>query len=78
MNDFLDFYSRYLEALAKANALNKPIVFDALAALGLTLIEVEFDGEGDSGQIVGDIRLCRRCTRRAAGIDPDPAPGGAE
>jgi uncharacterized protein DUF6878 len=51
MNDFLDFYSRYIEALAKANALNKPIVFDALAAGGLTLVEVEFDGEGDSGQI---------------------------
>jgi hypothetical protein len=27
--------------------------FDALAAAGLTLVEVEFDGEGDSGQIEG-------------------------
>ena len=53
MNDFFDFYSRYLEALAKANALNKPIVFDALAAANLTLVEVPFDGEGDSGQIEG-------------------------
>jgi hypothetical protein len=53
MNDFLNSYSRYLEAVAKANALNKPLVFDALAAAGLTLVEVEFDGEGDSGQIEG-------------------------
>jgi hypothetical protein len=53
MNDFLDFYSRHLKAIADANALNKPIVFDALAAAGLTLVEVEFDGEGDSGQIEG-------------------------
>ena len=53
MNDFLEYYSRHLEAVTKANALNKPIVFDALAAAGLTLVEVEFDGEGDSGQIEG-------------------------
>jgi hypothetical protein len=51
MNDFLEYYSRHLEAVTKANALNKPIVFDALAAAGLTRVEVEFDGEGDSGQI---------------------------
>jgi hypothetical protein len=53
MSEFLNYYERYLEAVAKANALNKPIVFDALAPLGLTLVEVEFDGEGDSGQIEG-------------------------
>src|ERR1700689_4917314 len=53
MNDFLDYYSRHLKALGKANALNKPIVFDALVAARLTLVEVEFDGEGDSGQIEG-------------------------
>jgi hypothetical protein len=53
MNDFLDFYGRHLKAVAKANAFNKPLVFDALAAAGLTLVEVEFDGEGDSGQIEG-------------------------
>jgi hypothetical protein len=51
MTDFLEFYSRHLEAVTKANALNKPIVFDALAAAGLTRITVEFDGGGDSGQI---------------------------
>jgi hypothetical protein len=53
MNDFLEYYSRHLEAVTKANALNKPIVFDALAAAGLTRLTVEFDGEGDSGQIEG-------------------------
>jgi hypothetical protein len=53
MNDFLEYYSRHLEAVTKANKLNKPIVFDALAAAGLTLVEVEFDGEGDNGQIEG-------------------------
>jgi hypothetical protein len=36
MNDFLDYYSRHLKAVADANALNKPIIFDALAATGLT------------------------------------------
>jgi hypothetical protein len=53
MTDFLDFYSCHLKAVTKANALNKPVVFDALAAAGLTRVEVPFDGEGDSGQIEG-------------------------
>jgi len=53
MNDFLDFYDRHLKAVAKTNGLNKPVVFDALAAAGLTRVEVPFDGEGDSGQIEG-------------------------
>jgi hypothetical protein len=78
MNDFLDFYDRHLKAVAKANELNKAVVFDALAAAGLTRVEVEFDGEGDSGQIEGIYALCRRCARRAARIVPDPTPGGAE
>ena len=51
MTDFLEYYSRYLEAVTKANALNKPVIFDALAAAGLTQVTVEFDGAGDSGQI---------------------------
>jgi hypothetical protein len=33
------------------NGLNKAVVFDALAAAGITTITAEFDGEGDSGQI---------------------------
>jgi hypothetical protein len=51
MDDFLKRYESHLKAVAKANAFNKPIVFDALAAAGLTRVMVEFDGIGDSGQI---------------------------
>ena len=32
MNDFLEQYELYLKAVAKANELNKAVVFDALAA----------------------------------------------
>jgi hypothetical protein len=39
------------KAVAAANAHNKPVVFDLLAAAGITSVTVEFDGEGDSGQI---------------------------
>jgi hypothetical protein len=52
-NDFSQQYELRLEAIAKANELNKAIVFDALTAAGITRITVEFDGEGDSGQING-------------------------
>jgi len=37
--------------LRKANELNKNVVFDALVALGITSVTVEFDGYSDSGQI---------------------------
>ena len=53
MNDFRQQYELYLKAVAQANELNKAVVFDALAAVGLTRVTVEFDGEGDSGQING-------------------------
>jgi len=43
--------ARYRAAAAKANALNKTVVFDALAAAGVTSVTITFDGEGDSGQI---------------------------
>ena len=51
MNDFLKHYELYLKAVVNANELNKAVVFDALAAAGLTRVTVDFDGEGDSGQI---------------------------
>lgn len=51
MNDFPQQYELYLKAVAKANELNKAVVFDALVVAGLTRVSVEFDGEGDSGQI---------------------------
>ena len=51
LNGCLDYYDRYSKALVKANALNKSAVFEALAGIGVTSVKVEFDGEGDSGQI---------------------------
>jgi hypothetical protein len=53
MNDFETTYARHKELRAKANELNKAVLFDALAPTGITSIHVEFDGEGDSGQING-------------------------
>ena len=42
---------RHRKAVTAANELNKPVVFAALAEAGITSVTVEFDGEGDSGQI---------------------------
>ena len=53
-NTITDSYNRHLKALATANLSNKTAVFDALAAANITAVTVEFDGEGDNGQI-GDI-----------------------
>lgn len=50
-DDFVESYRRERAAAAKANALDKATVFDALAAAGVTHLTVTFDGEGDSGQI---------------------------
>jgi hypothetical protein len=50
-NDFMASYENYRKALADANLINKAAVFDALAALAITSVIVEFDGAGDSGQI---------------------------
>ena len=36
---------------AELRPANKAVVFDALAAAGLTIVTVRFDGYGDSGQI---------------------------
>jgi len=49
--NFMATYQRHQEALAKTNELNKSAVFDALASLGITSVRVNFNGEGDSGQI---------------------------
>jgi len=53
MSDFETTYARHKELCAKVNAVNKLVLFDALAPAGITTIHVEFDGEGDSGQIYG-------------------------
>lgn len=50
-NTFLDSWKRHSQAVIMANEMNKAIVFDALAAAGITTIVVSFDGAGDSGQI---------------------------
>ena len=44
-------YELRLKALAAASAANRAAVFDALSATSITAVIVEFDGEGDSGQI---------------------------
>ena len=36
---------------AELRPANKAVVFDALAAAGITIVTVRFDGYGDSGQI---------------------------
>ncbi len=51
MTDFVTEYSQHQAARAKANGMNKTVLFDALAAAGITSVHVEFDGCGDSGQI---------------------------
>jgi hypothetical protein len=50
-NDLMTSYQNHQKALAEANLINKGAVFDALAALAITSVIVEFDGAGDSGQI---------------------------
>ena len=47
----LDNWSEFTKATAKANRLNKIIVFDALSEARITHVVVGFDGEGDQGQM---------------------------
>ncbi len=54
MNDLdtvISSFERHCKARAKLSKGNKRVVFDALAAANITQVLVEFDGEGDSGQI---------------------------
>jgi hypothetical protein len=54
MNDpdsVISSYERHRQARAELGKGNKAAVFDALAAANITEVYVEFDGEGDSGQI---------------------------
>ena len=44
-------FERHRQVRAKVNERNKGAVFDALAGADITEVHVEFDGEGDSGQI---------------------------
>ena len=61
MNDLQNImasYERRREAQAKLNEGNKDLVFDALAIANVTEVRVDFDGEGDSGQINGVAAFC--------------------
>jgi len=54
MNDLdtiLSNYERDRQARAKLSEGNKGAVFDALVVANITQVLVQFDGEGDSGQI---------------------------
>jgi hypothetical protein len=54
MTDFAEITAQWAAKCArqaKANARNQAVIMDALAALGVTQLEVTFDGCGDSGQI---------------------------
>ncbi len=61
MKTILQSISQRSAALAEISKANKEAIFDALAANGFSLVNVTFDGEGDSGQIdnlagyVGDV-----------------------
>jgi hypothetical protein len=57
-DDFETRYTHHKELCAKVNELNKALLFDVLAPAGITTIHVEFDGEGDSGQINGVAAFC--------------------
>jgi hypothetical protein len=48
---FMQEYERHHQIRKELEAGNKGTIFDALAAAKITEVLVEFDGEGDSGQI---------------------------
>lgn len=66
MKDHYELYERYRKLRAELSKTNKGPVFDALVLAGITNVHVEFDGEGDSGQIHGLTAF--------SGEDPAPLP----
>jgi hypothetical protein len=74
MTDFISNHIAHRRAQAEANDHNRTVVLDALSAAGITSVTVDFDGEGDSGQIngvhckgsVADIAKISVTTRHAA------------
>ena len=48
---FMQNYEHHSQMRKELGQPNKTPIFDALSAAGITLVLVEFDGEGDSGQI---------------------------
>jgi DNA-binding protein YbaB len=51
MQSILESIEQHRKKLSETGAANKAIVFEALSAAGIDLVDVTFDGEGDSGQI---------------------------
>ena len=51
MSDFAQTYQKYLALLNECIATNKTAVFTALEAARITSVQVDFDGEGDTGDI---------------------------
>ena len=60
---------RHRRAVAAANALNRDAVFDALTVAGIATVLVDFDGEGDSGQLDGIVAF--------TGDNPVPLPAAS-
>jgi hypothetical protein len=50
-DNFIAAYESHTAILRKAVEANKTVVLDALSAAEITIVIVEFDGEGDSGGI---------------------------
>jgi hypothetical protein len=61
--DFAASYADHQKALKEANAMNKAALFGALSEAGVTRIVVEFDGEGDSGQLDNVAAYCGEALR---------------
>jgi hypothetical protein len=51
MKSILESIKQHRKVLCEVGKANKTVVFDALSAAGITSVTIEFDGEGDSGQI---------------------------
>jgi hypothetical protein len=51
MKSILESIEQHRKVLCEVGKANKEAVFDALSAAGITSVTVQFDGEGDSGQI---------------------------
>ena len=79
MNDtdsVMSSYERHRQARAKLSKSNKRAVFEALAAANITEVHVDFDGEGDSGQI-GSVITFLAAARPASCLEP-PSPSGRD
>jgi hypothetical protein len=51
MQSVMESIAKHRKVVAEIGKTNKVVIFDALAAEGITRVGVSFDGEGDSGQI---------------------------